>query len=131
MQSAIDYLVTHVLLQVLEGLHALNVAHGDIKPSNIVYQHNNHSPHDMSNIKLIDFGFAQLFSEGLYVYKVNLVHTINCLTFSMKNEIRGYSHGYSSPELLSTNTLALNDDIYSAGIIIGQLVSCSFYSMRW
>jgi hypothetical protein len=93
------------LLKVLEQLHNCNVAHGDIRPSNVVYKRGSYGPQDLSNIKLIDFGFAHLFGD--------------CNTCAIP---RGYSYGYSSREVAYDDSLTVKDDIYSAGIIIGELI---------
>lgn len=95
--------ITSILKQIANGLVYLHsssppIIHGDLKPTNIVFDNEN-------NVKLMDFGFSIIKKE---------TREYNNETTS-KGQLR-----WMAPELLIENP-TLKSDIYSFGIIIWQL----------
>lgn len=96
------------LAQALEYLHEkcpLQIVHGDIKPSNILLDHN-------LNCKLCDFGFA----------KMGFSSTITPSNSRNKLVMMG-SPGYTDPHYLRTGIASKKNDVYSYGVIILELVT--------
>lgn len=87
------------LCDALLYLHSKQVIHRDLKPSNILITHNG------QNIKLIDFSLS------------------DCDDYELLKQPAGTRY-YLAPEALQPGvTLDLRADIYSLGIIIGQLAT--------
>lgn len=93
--------------QVLDGvrhLHSLQIAHGDIKPQNILVQGD--------TVKLTDFG-SSLTTQDIYV----------------RSRENGGTILYSPPEFAGLTTrkrngpLAVAHDIYSLGVLLYQLLT--------
>lgn len=53
--------VVKTVAQVLAYCHERGVAHRDLKPENLLYD----TPDELSMIKIADFGFAKMASEGV------------------------------------------------------------------
>lgn len=112
-----DYLANHrglipydeavkITTQVLNGLnhaHSKGMIHRDIKPSNIILQKD-------GKVKLIDFGIAKMLDSDQ-----NLAHTI------VQGNIG--SPRYMSPEQHKGLMVDLRTDIYSAGIVLYELLT--------
>jgi len=97
--------IISILKQIVLGLIYLHsssppIIHGDLKPTNIIFDNEN-------NVKLMDFGFLTIKKE---------THEYNNETTS-KGQLR-----WMAPELLIEKP-TLKSDIYSFGIIIWQLLT--------
>ena len=94
-----------IIEQVLDGLsyaHKNGVIHRDIKPENILVDAD-------YNVKIIDFGISKLMDSD-----ENLVKTV------MNRNIG--SPKYMSPEQHQSKTVSHKTDIYSAGIVLYEIL---------
>lgn len=88
--------VAHQLIETLGYVHSKGIQHRDLKPDNIIVTHNG------TNLKLIDFGLAD---------------TDN---YSILKQPAG-TPGYISPEQTEAYGADVRNDIYSLGLILGEL----------
>lgn len=87
------------LCSALQYLHSKQIVHRDLKPSNILITHNG------NNVKLIDFGLS------------------DCDDYDVLKLPAGTRY-YLAPEaLLPGATLDLRADIYSLGVLIGEVAT--------
>ena len=95
-----------IIIEVCQGLayaHQHNVIHRDIKPGNIMVLND-------GSVKIVDFGIARLGdTDG---------------TLTKTGQIVG-SLSYMSPEQLRDMPADTRADIYSAGVILYQLLTYS------
>ncbi|CAF1073449.1 unnamed protein product [Adineta steineri] len=102
-RSGSDYISTkdriHIWIQLVNiiiGLRQYNIIHRDIKPANLIFFG--------SQLKVVDFGIAQIRSAGQY-----------------ESPVRNHS-GYSAPECLTAEAPVTSKvDIYSIGAILYYL----------
>ena len=92
--------ITQELLEAVEYLHQRQIAHNDLKPSNILITSNG------NHVKLIDFGLADTDSWAIL-------------------KLKGGTPTYAAPELQKQHegTGGQVSDIYSLGVILGKLGS--------
>lgn len=91
------YKIINELCLALQYLHSKQITHRDLKPTNILITHNG------NNVKLIDFGLADADD------------------YDIMKEPAGTRY-YIAPEVLDGKlALDLRADIYSLGIIIGEM----------
>jgi serine/threonine-protein kinase len=83
--------------------HSRMIVHGDLKPSNVLVT-------DTGEVKLLDFGIARLLNDGR-------------LTDGETAPGRLLTPQYASPEQLAGETLGTATDVYSAGVMLGELLS--------
>lgn len=94
------------LLSAVAYIHRRGIIHNDIKPTNILISYTDNS------LKLIDFGLADNDAE-----------------FVMQR--MGCTPRYASPELRErTTNIDARSDIYSIGVIMGELLGSSYISRR-
>nr|WDS82730.1 Rwt4 [Triticum aestivum] len=93
-----------ILKGICQGLHHLHdemhVFHGDIKPANILIG-------DNLVPKIYDFGLSQMFEEEE--------------TERIVENIAG-TFGYMAPEFCTNNMVSFKAEIYSLGVVIGELL---------
>lgn len=97
--------VIDIMLQVTDGLnqaHEAYIIHRDIKPQNIMIL-------DNGMIKITDFGIAM---------------SMNATQLTQTNSVMGSVH-YLPPEQASGKTATTKSDIYSAGILMYELLTGS------
>ncbi len=97
-QQVVDYSI-----QICYGMaqaHSHNIVHKDIKPHNIMIDHNHIA-------KITDFGIAQ---------------AINHLTVTHTNGVLGSAH-YFSPEQARGDQVEFESDIYSLGIVMYEMLT--------
>jgi serine/threonine-protein kinase len=82
--------------------HSRMIVHGDLKPSNVLVT-------DAGEVKLLDFGIARLLNDGR-------------LADGGTAPERLLTPQYASPEQLSGKTLGTATDVYSAGVMLGELL---------
>ncbi|MBE0601299.1 MAG: Stk1 family PASTA domain-containing Ser/Thr kinase [Firmicutes bacterium] len=92
--------ITIRILSALQHAHENGIIHRDIKPQNVLVNTNGH-------IKVADFGIARI---------------TNTKTISKKDMVIGSVH-YSSPEQARGNIVQATSDIYSAGIVIYEMLT--------
>ena len=93
--------------QVCEAIHYAHsqlILHLDIKPSNILVD-------TQGQVKLLDFGIAQLFSP------------IDSLSHQTNSTGKSYTLAYAAPEQLNGTPLSTATDIYSLGVVLFQLLT--------
>ena len=94
-----------IIDQVLDGLwhaHSHGVVHRDIKPHNILISED-------GRVKIADFGIARATSEAELTQTGMVVGTVN----------------YTSPEQAKGETATDRSDLYSAGVILYQMLTGS------
>ena len=104
-----------LFLQVCAGLkhaHGHGIVHRDVKPNNILIGVRERKP----VAKLIDFGIAQIENKNL----------LNDPTLTRIGQILG-SPRYMSPEQFAGNQIDLRSDVYSAALVLFELLSHSTY----
>ncbi|MEN0063260.1 MAG: serine/threonine-protein kinase [Myxococcota bacterium] len=79
------------VLSALEHLHSLGIVHGDLKPSNVMVDHDD-------RVRLIDLGVASRAGESVDGFRGTL--------------------GYAAPELLSGRAPAPATDLYGLGALL-------------
>lgn len=92
--------IMYQLLCALQMLHSINVLHGDIKPENILLDHNN-------NAVLCDFNSCHMLSP------VNKKSVNNRYTYTL---------WYRPPEIFLRKKITLQADIWSLGIVFSELL---------
>lgn len=94
-----------IIDQVLDGLwhaHSHGIVHRDIKPHNILISED-------GRVKIADFGIARATSEAELTQTGMVVGTVN----------------YTSPEQAKGETATDRSDLYSAGVILYQMLTGS------
>lgn len=86
------------ILNGLEFMHDLKIAHGDIKPDNILIKD--------EQVKITDFGTSRLI-EDIFVKTIDGAGT----------------YAYIAPEVANSKERYLNSDIYSLGAILYQFLT--------
>lgn len=97
-----------LLLQIasaLQYLHSRRVVHRDLKPENLILE--NASSLE-SNVKLVDFGFAQVETE---------------LTLRQPSRVLCGTPGYMAPEILRDKSYSAQVDMWSLGVVVYVLLS--------
>lgn len=90
--------IARELISALDYLHDRNIVHCDVKPENILLDHN-------KNVKLCDFGLARPVKDGLVETK----------------DVLG-SIGYMAPEVMKRRPFDFTIDMWAVGIILYQLL---------
>lgn len=91
------------LLSALDYAHRQNIVHRDIKPANLLIEAN-------GRIKLTDFGVARIQDSG------DATRTKGTMVGTLK---------YMSPEQLQGLPIDARSDLFSAGIVLYQLLTCT------
>ena len=89
------------LLHAIQYIHSKNICHRDIKPENIMFVNES----DLSSLKLIDFGLSAQHKEYFLLPEF-------CGTLI-----------YMSPEQINNKNYTQGVDIWSAGVILYQLIN--------
>jgi serine/threonine-protein kinase len=92
------YQIFESILDGLEFMHDLKIAHGDIKPDNILIKD--------EQVKITDFGTSRLI-EDIFVKTIDGAGT----------------YAYIAPEVANSKERYLNSDIYSLGAILYQFLT--------
>ncbi|MGD6818302.1 serine/threonine protein kinase [Metabacillus sp. 113a] len=92
------YEIFERILYGLEFMHNLKIAHGDIKPDNILIKD--------EQVKITDFGTSRLV-EDIFVKTIDGAGT----------------YAYIAPEVANSKERYLNSDIYSLGAVLYQFLT--------
>ena len=84
------------LVAAVAYIHSKGIVHRDLKPENVIITANG------GNVKLIDFGLADTDSHAIFKQPAG-------------------TRKYMSPEQMQTSVADVRNDIYSLGIIFGQM----------
>jgi serine/threonine protein kinase len=95
----------HQLCGVVEDAHQLGIIHCDLKPDNILVVHKGNRK---GTLKLLDFGIAQSLSASNNASDIQSV---------------GLTPEYASPQRHHHCIPCIADDVFSLGVILGQLLS--------
>lgn len=101
-RESVDHAID-IAKQICDGLqhaHENGIVHRDIKPHNILVN-------DNGQVKVTDFGIAQIMSS---------------ITITNSGTILGSVH-YFSPEQAQGGTTGIKSDIYSAGVVLYEIVT--------
>lgn len=96
--EAVNYLIQ--ILDALEHAHENHVVHRDIKPHNILVTRT-------GKVKVTDFGIAQAVSSATVTYTGTMVGSVQ----------------YISPEQAKGEVTGIYSDIYSAGVVLYELLT--------
>ncbi|KAH0477688.1 MAG: uncharacterized protein KVP18_003818 [Porospora cf. gigantea A] len=94
--------VAKIMKQVLEAVaycHSQNIIHKDLKPENIML----HTPDNFDTVKVIDFGVAETFASGKYIFPAGTAL-------------------YMAPEVFNRRC-GLKADVWSSGVILYVLLT--------
>lgn len=104
--------IAYQLAQALDYLHQQQIVHGDIKASNILLDEN-------LDCKLCDFGSSRMgFSS-------TILPPSSDSPFARRNNriMMMGSPGYTDPHYLRTGLATKNNDVYSFGIVLLELIT--------
>ncbi len=90
------YYLALTALAALDYIHSRNIIHGDLKPSNIMFD-------ELGNLRLVDFGLA--------------VH--------LETETDRHSSGtleFAPPEIIKSGKLSARSDLYSLGLVLYEMI---------
>ena len=91
------------IIEAVQYAHRNRVVHCDLKPGNILVTGDDDKP----QIKLLDFGIAQIMEESE----------------GESSEIKAMTRAYASPEQISGDSTSTATDIYSLGVVLYQLLT--------
>jgi len=91
------------ILDAVAHAHQRLVVHRDLKPANVLVD-------SAGTVKLLDFGIAMLLD-------------VDGDAAGRATSTRVYSAGYASPEQREGRTITTASDIYSLGVLLGELVA--------
>lgn len=94
----------------LAYLHAYDIIHGDIKPSNILFN-------DEGQVRITDFGLSHSSSNTFLNFLARL--------FFIRKDLRGGTPAYMSPEQLKGIKPDKSVDIYALGVLLYELFTGS------
>ncbi|TSC82776.1 MAG: serine/threonine protein kinase [Parcubacteria group bacterium Gr01-1014_20] len=97
--------ITERILNVLKYLHFNGVVHGDLKPDNIIVQHESHM------VVLVDFGLAMVKPTS-------------------KSTAKGFTEFFAPPEQLAGLALIPESDFYSLGMTMLYALSGNLKSLE-
>jgi serine/threonine protein kinase len=104
----------------LAYLHAYDIVHGDIKPTNILFN-------EEGQVRITDFGLSHFSSNSLLTFLVQLFS----FGFLVKKDLKGGTPAYMSPEQFKGSKPDKSVDIYALGALLFELFTGSLpYSPR-
>lgn len=101
------------IARALCDIHAYDILHNDIKPSNIIKVHDEqvvtrNSKVEIDNIKVLDFGISRLLKQSVFIETDTIEATLE----------------YAAPELLrNEDALGFALDSWSTGLLLFELIT--------
>ena len=103
--------VARGLLEGLAAVHRAGILHGDVKPSNVLVPRTEKA---LDLPKLVDFGLARIVSRSEVAASIGDAMT-------RQGTVLGTAR-YMAPEVLSGGEPSLRSDLYSAGLVLFELL---------
>ncbi|MCK4904854.1 serine/threonine protein kinase [bacterium] len=94
----------------LAYLHAYDIIHGDVKPSNILFN-------EEGRVRITDFGLSH-FSSNTFFHILSRLFLVGLL---LKKDLKGGTPAYMSPEQLKGAKPDKGVDIYALGVLLFEL----------
>ncbi|MEM7813736.1 MAG: protein kinase, partial [Candidatus Aenigmatarchaeota archaeon] len=107
--------VCSIFPQILEGVayaHSKNIVHRDLKPSNILLDEN-------GNVKVSDFGMAKIIEDE--VGRDDWIKISGSFSTNRSLQALG-TFPYVAPEILNGEEHSKRSDIYSLGVMLGEML---------
>ena len=98
----------------LAYLHAYDIIHGDVKPSNILFN-------DEGQVRITDFGLSHFSSNNF----LDILSQILLFGLFIKTNLHGGTPAYMSPEQLRGAKPDKSVDIYALGVLLYELFTGS------
>ncbi len=98
----------------LAYLHAYDIVHGDVKPTNILFN-------EEGQVRITDFGLSHSSSNSLF----NILAQLLLFGFLIKKDIKGGTPAYMSPEQFKGSKPDKSADIYALGALLFELFTGS------
>ncbi|KAH7470718.1 Calcium/calmodulin-dependent protein kinase type IV [Phytophthora ramorum] len=107
------------LLEALRFLHDLGIAHGDVKPENLLLTS---ASSKLASIKLADFGLAALVEESSLLYNGRMTWAY-CAPEVLKTAPSPESDRTAVSRSARSSGVGLKSDLWSVGIVLHVLLS--------
>ena len=102
-----------IALQIAQGLaaaHEKGIVHRDLKPENVIVSNDGH-------VKILDFGLAKSFGPLEAASGITALETLGTQAGVILGTV-----GYMSPEQLRSEDASPASDIFSAGVILHEMI---------
>ncbi|BDX07288.1 protein kinase domain-containing protein [Planctobacterium marinum] len=104
----VDLVIT--LCTAIEAAHHINIVHSDIKPNNVVVDH-------QGQVKVLDFGIAKILDESISDPRDGA-------------KIKGSTKQFAAPEQLNHDAVSFVADVYALGALLEYLIQDTHSSLN-